>query len=518
MDTRMYVMTHKECVTPPGDMYVRLHVGREGKPDLGYVGDNTGENISLKNPNYCELTGLYWVWKNVKCDVVGISHYRRYFVRGDDFLKQDEIERLLESYDIIVPQGNYSAEYGSVRNQFENYHHPEDLTNCRNAIEKLCPEYLRAFDAVCDCGIFYVFNMMIARKEVFDAYCEWLFKILFEVERNTDVSTYDTYNARLYGFLSERLLRVWLFENKYRIREEMVKLIDPAEVYNGKKQIELIRKIVMLTLRNQLEGYKAGNYKPLYVNTSKDIDFHGKIPVWACWWQGLENAPDIVKACLNSVDRNLPEDLCEMHLITLDNVGMYVDFPDWVVDKFNAGKISMTHLSDILRAALLTVYGGMWIDATYFASKPIDRAIFTDMDFYTQKCAVPKWDDMANGRWACNLMKGSAGNLLYRFMLDAFYEYWKVNDSLIAYFLIDFIIDIAYEELPEVHAMIDDLKPNEPNVFELEDLLPKRFSKEVYDRLTADTCFFKLTYKKPAGPVNLVGEQTYQGYIIEHNR
>ena len=82
MNLKIFIATHKKFDVPMSKYHVPLHVGREGKEDLGYLGDNTGDNISLKNPNYCELTGLYWIWKNVKdVDYIGLCHYRRYFLK-----------------------------------------------------------------------------------------------------------------------------------------------------------------------------------------------------------------------------------------------------------------------------------------------------------------------------------------------------------------------------------------------------------------------------------------------------
>ena len=75
MDIKILVATHKAYWMPEDDVYLPLHVGREGKQDLGFVGDNIGDNISLKNPNFCELTGLYWAWKNLQCDYIGLCHY-----------------------------------------------------------------------------------------------------------------------------------------------------------------------------------------------------------------------------------------------------------------------------------------------------------------------------------------------------------------------------------------------------------------------------------------------------------
>ena len=99
---------------PKDDIYFPIHVGREGKADLGYIGDNTGDNISAKNANYCELTGLYWAWKNLKCDYIGLCHYRRYFAgknlhtnnaekKKAVILHRQDYEKLLREYDTILP-------------------------------------------------------------------------------------------------------------------------------------------------------------------------------------------------------------------------------------------------------------------------------------------------------------------------------------------------------------------------------------------------------------------------------
>ena len=112
MDIKILVATHKQYWMPEDKIYLPIHVGRVEKADLGYLGDDTGDNISAKNANYCELTGLYWAWKNLKCDYIGLCHYRRYFahaVSGSDMekkklaiLQRTDYEKLLKQYDVIV--------------------------------------------------------------------------------------------------------------------------------------------------------------------------------------------------------------------------------------------------------------------------------------------------------------------------------------------------------------------------------------------------------------------------------
>ena len=197
--TEIYIMTHKEFTAPDLHEYIPLRVGAAlSGDDFGYMRDDTGENISDKNPSYCELTGMYWVWKNSDCDVVGISHYRRYFEYDNDFLDEDTIGKILKGFDIIVPFSTYTKE-GSIRNHYKAEHNIRDLEMIGAIIDEMCPEYKRAYDACLFGGFFNPFNMFVAKKEVYDSYCAWLFPILSELEKRVDVSDYDEYQSRVFG-------------------------------------------------------------------------------------------------------------------------------------------------------------------------------------------------------------------------------------------------------------------------------------------------------------------------------
>ena len=108
---KIIIATHKKYKMPNDSMYIPLHVGAEGKEDLGYVKDNTGDNISTKNPYYCELTGMYWAWKNLDAEYIGLAHYRRHFSlnkkskeKFDNVLTLSEADKILESTDVILPK------------------------------------------------------------------------------------------------------------------------------------------------------------------------------------------------------------------------------------------------------------------------------------------------------------------------------------------------------------------------------------------------------------------------------
>lgn len=231
MDARIYIMAHKEFEVPHKEGYLPLQVGREGKGDLGYLCDNSGEHISEKNASYCELTGLYWIWKNVQCDVAGICHYRRYFVWRETeavpisleqkLLELSYIEESLKSYDMIIPDSGMTR-YGSVRRHYEDRHHIADLMTCGEVLREKYPADYPAFCWNLDINFVSLGNMMIAPKPILDQYCEWLFDILFETEKRIDIQGYDDYQKRVFGFLSERLFRVWILNRRVKVREEAV--------------------------------------------------------------------------------------------------------------------------------------------------------------------------------------------------------------------------------------------------------------------------------------------------------
>lgn len=221
------VATHKKYWMPKEKIYLPIHVGKKGKDDLGYIGDDTGDNISIKNPNYCELTGLYWAWKNIDCEYIGLCHYRRYFAhksksnnledKRQAILTKVDYEQLLQQYDVILPKKrNYYIE--TVRSQYEHAHNKRDLDEVENIIKEKYPEYIKAFEKVMNSRKLYIYNMFAMKKSLFDEYCAWLFDILFTLENRIDISDYDKYNARVFGFLSERLFNIWLEKKSLKVK------------------------------------------------------------------------------------------------------------------------------------------------------------------------------------------------------------------------------------------------------------------------------------------------------------
>ena len=235
---KIIVATHKKYKMPKEKIYMPLHVGREGKEDLGYKGDNIGENISIKNPYYCELTGLYWAWKNLKEEYIGLVHYRRHFTckkiiprkeekKFKKIANEKEISKILEKTDIILPK---KRKY-YIENLYDHYKHTmhvEPLDKTREIIEEKYPKYLKEFDKLHKRRSAHMFNMFIMKKELLEEYSKWLFDILFELENKIDSSKYDNFHARFYGRISELLLDVWLNTNKYKYKE--IKFMDMQNI------------------------------------------------------------------------------------------------------------------------------------------------------------------------------------------------------------------------------------------------------------------------------------------------
>ena len=227
---KIIVATHKQFVMPRDkELYLPIHVGCEGKKDLGFQGDNTGDNISVLNPYYCELTGLYWAWKNLECDYLGLVHYRRYFTKkagvyNDSInidaviLDKDDIEKMLEVSNIIVPK---KRKY-YIETLYSHYAHTLDgshLELARKMIEEKNPEYLASFDKVMKQRSGYMFNMFIMKKELADDYFTWLFPILDSMYECMDLSDLTPFEARLFGRVSELLFNVWLVKNNLTTTE-----------------------------------------------------------------------------------------------------------------------------------------------------------------------------------------------------------------------------------------------------------------------------------------------------------
>ncbi len=220
----IYIAAHKKVDLPAMAGYEIVQAGAAQHDALPYISDASGENISAKNPYYCELTVLYWAWKNSTADYKGLVHYRRFFGRNElssdlsTVYSESELRAMLTDADIVLPKPEYLLDDAKT-DLCKECCRPEVFDKLREIISSRYPDYIPAFDNLFKGDKVSLYNMMYARSEVFDSYCEWLFSIFFELEGYVDMTGYTPFQQRLYGFVSERLLNVWCARNGMRIAE-----------------------------------------------------------------------------------------------------------------------------------------------------------------------------------------------------------------------------------------------------------------------------------------------------------
>lgn len=233
MSTKIFVMTHKLFERPKDKMYVPLQVGHalHGTLDESYLRDDEGEdNISIQNPYFSELTGMYWVWKHcVDVENVGICHYRRFPVIKEEWsgrerlLTEQDCEQILQEYDLITTE--QLSLHSNYYDGFAVDHNLYDLQVTEQVVKEKYPAYYEQFEKLVHDNKVYFGNICVMPKGLYDRYCNWLFTILFEVQKRIDVTGYDGYRKRVFGFLSEFLQMVWVQGNELRPYECRIAII-----------------------------------------------------------------------------------------------------------------------------------------------------------------------------------------------------------------------------------------------------------------------------------------------------
>lgn len=244
----MLVAAHKAAAVPSDDFYMPVHVGHVLNPvDLGYQPDDEGDNISALNGSFCELTALYWAWQNLDTDVIGLSHYRRYFVgnrRGPNdklILSEPEAVALLGRADIVLGRArNYYIE--TIESHYRNGHYGSDLVVLRDVIARKSPNYLSAYDQVFGGRRLSLYNMFIMRWELFDQYMTWLMSTLFECQHLIDNQSRTPYQQRTFGYLGERLLNVWAEHQRDGLRIAYLPVVNTDGEPKIRKGIGLVRR------------------------------------------------------------------------------------------------------------------------------------------------------------------------------------------------------------------------------------------------------------------------------------
>ena len=235
MKVQMLIASHKQYKMPNNDeIYDPIFVGAASKHNVpdGFQSDDTGDNISSENSHFNELTATYWAWKNSDADVIGLNHYRRFFVSKKtlkkDFshlLKKKEVLALLSKGDVVLPiKRRYYIE--TIESHYVHSHDPEELIILKRSFSKFPEKYQDALNTVLSRTSAHMFNMFIMKRETFDDYCSWLFSTLRIIEKNLNFDKLKGNEKRALGFLAELLMDVWVIANNKTIVECPVQFME----------------------------------------------------------------------------------------------------------------------------------------------------------------------------------------------------------------------------------------------------------------------------------------------------
>ena len=261
--------------------------------------------------------------------------------------------------------------------------------------------------------------------------------------------------------------------------------------FGGRKAIfrrhEEIKRYIKLNFASILNKYKDAVFPEFQ-------SFDNRM-IWVCWLHGEANMPEIVRACSKSVRANANGR--EVVLITNENVEKYISIPKFIKGKVNNGKMSRTHLADYIRISLLKNYGGLWIDATVLVTDKIN--IDCKLPFFSIKQKPDSIHFVSQYRWAVWILGCSPqiGKILFDCLENLFKAYLKKHSLFIDFFLFDYFLAVMYDEIPLVKQLVDNCPYNNPNAYELGNLLNKEFNEDAFLQLKKNNTFHKLSWKQP---------------------
>lgn len=231
--------------------------------------------------------------------------------------------------------------------------------------------------------------------------------------------------------------------------------------------------------------------------------------IWTCWWQGIEEMPSIIKFCHESLLRNAGRH--KVILITKDNWSEFIEIPKFIINKFEAGKIKIQHLSDVIRILLLEKYGGTWIDASIYVTRPLPERL---------KFFMPRIKDnksLNQGKWVFSIIHGPSNHIIFKFMKDILLAYWKKNNISIDYLMFDGFLRIGMENIKEIKTDIDDLIINSPDIWSSRYSFNQEVNINHLKYLIGNNEFLSFTWRIEYKKLTEGGLTTYYGALIDKN-
>lgn len=279
-----------------------------------------------------------------------------------------------------------------------------------------------------------------------------------------------------------------------------------------KKGLEQLRNAVELKIQNKLRKKFRKEIAGLHHQTkdSPSIQPTNKT-IWIFWWQGIEDAPEIVKICYQSVVEHMKE--WKVILLTENNYKHYTNIPDFIMEKVSKGTITLTHFSDILRLDLLIRRGGLWLDATVLCTNGDIPHVIIQSSLFVYQTQKPGADGHASllSSWC---MWAKRENHILKATQSLLYTYWRRYNFMTDYFLLHQFMTIVMQEFPEEAKLIPPYTNENPHILLLH--LFDKFDKELWADWKIQACFHKLSYK--LSEENMKKNGTFYHFIINKGK
>ncbi len=286
--------------------------------------------------------------------------------------------------------------------------------------------------------------------------------------------------------------------------------------HNGYKETVVFKKHLIKKHKVMLEYFENtfSSYIAAYDFNRTSCNGTSKFEncIWVCWWQGEDQAPAIVKKCIDSIRQNVNGH--RVIVITETNYKDYVIFPVWIEEKRKKGIISRTHYSDLLRLELLAEHGGIWVDSTFFCTG----------NTLEQYLSWPVWSIKRPDYFHASIASGYFANYsfgcdfehrsIFAIIRDFAFQYWRMNDSMIDYLFLDYLIVLVQRYSEKVDRAFKGITPNNPACDELYKRLANPYDENKWQELKEDTYMFKLSWKQ-SYPKEKNGEKTFYGMLLD---
>lgn len=280
----------------------------------------------------------------------------------------------------------------------------------------------------------------------------------------------------------------------------------------GKLLTLISNKTIKEYRRNQIRKYLFEIAEPVifkYKNLSNsEIPISNSSPIWICWWQGFADMPAISRLCYNSVIEN--SEGHPVFFVSKDNYKDYITLPSYLLDKLDAGKISITHFTDVLRFALLKKHGGLWIDSAIMMLKYPKNE---NLSFYSNKNYKKDENYISNYRWTGGVLCSTHENVVISFVYDFYKEYWSKHNMVIDFMIMDYIIELGYNNVQSIKKHIDAVPYSNPDFYALKSIFNQPFDSNLVNEITERNFLLSLNRRILCNERNKDGKLTYYGYF-----